>query len=242
MLSRPYAPFDLCNADVIYCSMYIQYSIYIFMSADPGIPPARGIPERARCMLPARHARSTQQQAGSARQGSARLGSTRLGRNGGPSASAQHLGPCSRTRRAHAHEAVPAPPPAGARTNARAPDPAVLPLCRHSLPRGRGVGEGTRAMPIAKDTPPEGRGSREIRAKRAADTTASSAMAAGATDTTVVGTTAADSQGMAVTRRSRGGGSGRRLSLPLRGTGAQSATVKRMRADTRQAHWAETRW
>jgi hypothetical protein len=160
MLSRPYAPFDLCNADVIYCSMYIQYSIYIFMSADPGIPPARGIPERARCMLPARHARSTPQQAGSARQGSARLGSTRLGRNGGPSASAQHLGPCSRTRRAHAHEAVPAPPPAGARTNARAPDPAVLPLCRHSLPRGRGVGEGARAMPIAKDMPPEGRGSR----------------------------------------------------------------------------------
>ena len=192
-------------------------------------------------MLPAQHARSTPQQAGSA-PGFRATEVHSTGAQQGPSASAQHLGPDTQGTRTRSS----ARPAAGRRANECA---RTRPSCSASLPplsaaRGRGVGEreGTRAMPIAKDTSPEGRGSLEIRGKRAADTTASSAMAAGATDTTVVGKTAADSQGMAVTRRSRGGGSGRRLSLPQRGTGAQSATVKRVRADTRQAHWADTCW
>ena len=175
-------------------------------------------------MLPAQHARSTPQQAGSA-PGFRATEVHSTGAQQGPSASAQHLGA---GHAGHTHTKQCARPAASRRANECA---RTRPSCSASLPplsaaRGRGVGEreGTRAMPIAKDTSPEGRGSLEIRGKRAADTTASSAMAAGATDTTVVGTTAADSQGMAVTRRSRGGGSGRRLSLPLRGTGAQSET------------------
>ena len=178
-------------------------------------------------MLPAQHARSTPQQAGSA-PGFRATEVHSTGAQQGPSASAQHLGPRAAGHAGHTHTKQCARPAAGRRANECA---RTRPSCSASLPplsaaRGRGVGEreGTRAMPIAKDTPPEGRGSREIRVKRAADTTASSAMAAGATDTTVVGTTATDSQGMAMRRRSRGGGSGRRLSLPLRGTGAQSAT------------------
>ena len=176
-------------------------------------------------MLPAQHARSTPQQAGSA-PGFRATEVHSTGAQQGPSASAQHLGPRAAGHAGHTHTKQCARPAAGRRANECA---RTRPSCSASLPplsaaRGRGVGEGTRAMPIAKDTSPEGRGSLEIRGKRAADTTASSAMAAGATDTTVVGTTAADSQGMAVTRRSRGGGSGRRLSLPLalRGTQARS--------------------